>query len=114
MESAYYYDAVLWAVEKNITNGTSETTFSPDDTVTRAQTVTFLYRYEQSTGGGFTGAWAFQLDYSDVGDVPEWAYEAFCWMTKDNVIQGTDGKLLPGDDCLRSQIVTMLCRYFEA
>ena len=110
---AYYYDAVLWAVEKSITNGTSETAFSPDATVTRAQTVTFLYRYEQSTGGGFTGTWSFQLDYSDVGDVPEWAYEAFCYMTMENVIQGADGKLLPNDDCLRSQIVTMLCRYFS-
>ena len=110
---AYYYDAVLWAVEKGIIKGTSETTFSPDDTVTRAQTVTFLYRYEQSTGGGFTGAWAFPLNYSDASDVPEWAYEAFCWMTMEDVIQGTDGKFLPNDDCLRSQIVTMLCRYFS-
>ena len=40
----YYYDAVLWAVEKNITKGTSDTTFSPDDTCTRGQIVTFLYR----------------------------------------------------------------------
>lgn len=41
----YYYNAVLWAVEKEITNGTSQTTFSPDDDCTRAQIVTFLYRY---------------------------------------------------------------------
>ena len=42
---AYYYDAVLWAVEKGITNGTSDTTFSPADGCTRGQIVTFLYRY---------------------------------------------------------------------
>ena len=41
----YYYDAVLWAVEAGITNGTSDTTFSPGDTCSRAQIVTFLYRY---------------------------------------------------------------------
>ena len=41
----YYYDAVLWAVENNITNGTSDTVFSPDGVCTRAQVVTFLYRY---------------------------------------------------------------------
>ena len=40
----YYYSAVLWAVENKITNGTSATTFSPDEDCTRAQTVTFLYR----------------------------------------------------------------------
>ena len=43
---AYYYDAVRWAVEKGVTTGTSETTFSPDDDCTRAQIVTFLYRAE--------------------------------------------------------------------
>jgi hypothetical protein len=41
---AYYYDAVAWAVEKNVTQGTSATTFSPDQTCTRGQIVTFLYR----------------------------------------------------------------------
>lgn len=43
--NAYYYDAVYWAVEHGITNGTSDTTFSPDESCTRAQIVTFLYRY---------------------------------------------------------------------
>ncbi len=112
-EGAYYYDAVLWAVGKGVTKGTSDTTFSPNATVTRAQTVTFLYRYEQSEGGGFTGTWAFPLDYTDASDVPAWAYEPFCWMTMHKVVQGSDGKLLPNDKCLRSQIVTMLNRYFE-
>ncbi|MBQ3177524.1 MAG: S-layer homology domain-containing protein, partial [Clostridia bacterium] len=41
---AYYVDAVLWAVEEKVTNGTSATTFSPDADCTRAQIVTFLYR----------------------------------------------------------------------
>ena len=42
--SAYYYTPVLWAVENGVTNGTSATTFSPNDTCTRGQIVTFLYR----------------------------------------------------------------------
>ena len=45
---AYYRAAVAWAVEKGITNGTSGTTFSPDDTCTRGQIVTFLYRLAQT------------------------------------------------------------------
>ena len=49
---SYYYDAVLWAVENGITKGTSSTTFSPDDTCTRAQIVTFLWRSEQSPAAG--------------------------------------------------------------
>lgn len=55
--SAYYYDAVYWAVENGVTNGTTATTFSPDATVTRAQTVTFLWRSAGSpavSGSSFT------------------------------------------------------------
>ena len=44
-EKMYYYGPVLWAVERKVTMGTSETEFSPDDKVTRAQVVTFLHRY---------------------------------------------------------------------
>ena len=43
-EGSYYYNAVLWAVDKGITKGVSETTFEPDTTCTRAHIVTFLYR----------------------------------------------------------------------
>ena len=111
-EGAYYLDAVLWAVEKGITQGTGKTAFSPDAKVTRAQTVTFLYRYEQSQGGGFTGAWAFPLDYADAADVAQWAYEPFCWMTTHGVVAGSGGKLLPNANCSRAEIVTMLARYF--
>ena len=46
-EGAFYYDAVLWAVEKNVTNGTSPTTFAPNNTCTRGQIVTFLYRAQK-------------------------------------------------------------------
>jgi len=112
-EDAYYYKAVLWAVENGITTGVSETAFDPDGTVTRAQTAAFLYRYLQSRGGGFTGLWAFPLDYADADQVPEYAYEAFCYLTMEGVMQGSDGMLTPLDDCLRGQIVTMLWRCFE-
>ena len=48
IEQDYYYDAVLWAVENGITAGTSKTTFSPNETCTRGQIVTFLFRSENS------------------------------------------------------------------
>ncbi|MCR4772275.1 MAG: S-layer homology domain-containing protein, partial [Oscillospiraceae bacterium] len=110
----YYYDAVLWAVEKGITKGTDDTHFDPDKPVTRAQAITFLYRYEQSEGRGFTGLWAFRLDYSDAEQVPDWAYEAFCWMVKENICKGSDGKLEPDALCPRCQVVALLARIFNA
>ena len=110
---AYYYEAVLWAVEKGVTKGTDATHFSPEKSVTRAEGITFLYRYEQTLGKGFTGLWAFQLDdYADAADVPDWAYEAFCWMVKEDICKGADGKLEPAALCPRCQVVALLARVF--
>ncbi len=109
---AYYRKAVLWAYENGITDGTSETTFSPDDVVTRAQTVTFLYRYMKLKGEGFEGLWSFELEFSDVDEIPEYALEAFSYGVMKGVIEGDGGRLLPNGRCTRAQIVTMLSRYF--
>ena len=102
--SAYYYDAVLWAVEQGITNGTSATTFGPDVTVTRGQTVTFLWRYDGSpavSGSGFD-------------DVVSDAYyaDAVAWAAGEGVTSGTSATTFsPSNDCTRGQIVTFLYRY---
>ncbi|MBQ1524834.1 MAG: S-layer homology domain-containing protein [Firmicutes bacterium] len=109
---AYYRKAVLWAYENGITDGTSETTFSSDDVVTRAQTVTFLYRYMKLKGEGFEGLWSFELEFSDVDEIPEYALEAFSYGVMKGVIEGDGGRLLPNGRCTRAQIVTMLSRYF--
>ncbi|MEI3579309.1 MAG: S-layer homology domain-containing protein [Acutalibacteraceae bacterium] len=100
---AYYYDAVLWAVKEGITSGTSATTFSPDATVTRAQTVTFLYRAAGApavTGGSFA-------------DVAADAYYAgaVAWAVKEGVTSGTGGNnFSPDAPCTRGQIVTFMYR----
>ena len=107
---AYYYKAVLWAVENGVTLGTSETTFEPDLEVQRAMTATFLYRALKLQGKGFEGVWAFELDFADKDSVPEWSYESFCWMVMNGIVQGADGKLLPLEPCTRGQIAAMLYR----
>jgi len=107
---AYYYKAVLWAVENGITNGTSADAFSPNATVTRAQTAAFLYRHEQSKGGGFTGAWMFRVPFTDV---PEWAFESIAWCYMHNITNGTsESTFSPDNGCTRGQIVTFLYRTF--
>ena len=100
---AYYYDAVLWAVEQGITSGTSATTFAPDATVTRGQTVTFLYRAAGSPA--VTG--------SSFADVAADAYyaDAVAWAVSENVTAGTgNGLFAPDTACTRAQIVTFLYR----
>ena len=102
--SAYYYDAVLWAVENGITNGTSVTTFSPDDAVTRAQTVTFLWRTENTPDADVNNPFA---------DVPAGTYytDAVLWAVEHEVTNGTSVTTFsPDEDCVRAQIVTFLYR----
>lgn len=102
--SAYYYDAVLWAVEQGITNGTSATTFGPDTTVTRGQTVTFLWRYDGSTAASGSG-------FADVASDAYYA-DAVAWAASEGITSGTSATTFsPNNDCTRGQIVTFLYRY---
>lgn len=102
--SSYYSDAVLWAVENGITNGTSDTTFSPDAVCTRAQIVAFLWRAKGSPAAGSGTRFA---------DVAETAYyaDAVLWAVKEGVTLGTSANAFsPDKTCTRAQIVTFLWR----
>ena len=79
---AYYYDAVLWAVEKGVTSGTSATTFSPDATVTRGQTVTFLYRNAGSPEVSGT------MPFTDV-EADAYYAKAVQWAVQQKITDGT-------------------------
>ena len=103
--SAYYYQAVLGAVEQGITNGTSDTAFSPNDPCTRAQVVSFLYR---SAGSPRVSA---ANPFRDVTS-GKYYYEAVLWAVKNDVTSGTTATTFsPNDTCTRAQIVTFLYRY---
>ena len=101
---SYYHDAVLWAVEQGITVGTSATTFSPDDTCTRAHIVTFLWRAQQSPAAGSANPFL---------DVASDAYytDAVLWAVKEGITKGTSNTTFsPDADCTRAEIVTFLWR----
>jgi hypothetical protein len=98
---SYYYSAVLWAVEQGITSGTSDTTFSPDATVTRAQTVTFLYN----------AAGKPEVSGTSFDDVDSGSYyaNAVAWAVEQGITSGTGTNTFsPDNDCTRAQIVTFL------
>ena len=101
---SYYYDAVLWAVENGITKGTSNTTFSPNDTCTRAQIVSFLWRSEKTPAASSRNPFT---------DVKPGAYylDAVLWAVESGITKGTTAmKFSPDADCTRAQIVTFLWR----
>ncbi len=105
--SEYYYKAVLWAVEKGITNGTSATTFSPNATCTRGQVVTFLWRAKGKP------AVSGSNPFKDV-KAGEYYTEAVVWAVKNGITNGTSATTFgPNDNCTRSQIVTFLYRAYK-
>lgn len=100
----YYYEAVLWAVENGITGGTTATTFSPNATCTRAQVVTFLWRYSKEDA-------SILPVFTDVAE-GDYYYGAVAWAVENGVTTGvTDTSFVPGNPCTRGQIVTFLYRY---
>lgn len=100
----YFYDAVLWAVEKGITNGTSAETFSPENPCTRAQIVTFLWRAAGSPVVNYA------MDLSDVAGDAYYA-EAVRWALSEGITTGTsDQTFSPDATCTREQAVTFLYR----
>ena len=104
---SYCADAVAWAMEQKITNGTGADTFSPNATVTRAQGVTFLYRAmgEPAAAGGGT-----------FSDVPGQAYyhDAVAWAVAEGITNGTSHSTFsPNAPCTRGQIVTFLYRTYH-
>ena len=101
---SYYYDAVLWVVENGITKGTSDTTFNPNDTCTRAQIVSFLWRSEKTPVASSRNLFT---------DVKPGAYylDAVLWAVESGITKGTTAmKFSPDADCTRAQIVTFLWR----
>ena len=103
-KDSVYYNAILWAVEKGITKGTTETTFDPNAVCTRGQIVTFLFRAsgdeKVATGTNFA-------------DVASGSYcaDAVAWAVANKVANGfADGTFRPEATCTRGQAVTFIYR----
>ena len=102
-----YYKAILWASQKGITSGTSTTAFSPNQVCTRAQIVTFLYRYAGQPSGYYSNP------FKDVGATSEASYyNAIRWAVGKGITSGTSTTTFsPYASCNRAEAVTFLYRY---
>ena len=105
-KDSVYYNAIMWAVEKKITTGVTDTTFEPNSPCTRAQIVTFLYREAGSPELAKDAANPF----SDVSDSSVY-YNAILWAVEKKITTGvTETTFVPNDTCTRAQAVTFLFR----
>lgn len=105
-EGAYYYDAVLWAVREGVTEGTSATTFSPDDTCTRGEMAAFLWK-----AAGSPEAANRENPFADVSETAYY-YKAVLWAVENGITEGTSADMFSPDDiCTRGQMSVFLYRY---
>ena len=105
-EKAFYYKAVLWAVENGITKGTTATTFEPGKECTRGQVVTFLHRF-----AGQPEAADQNHPFTDAKE-NAYYYDAMLWAVENNITNGFSATTFnPSGTCTRGQIVTFLFRY---
>lgn len=102
--SDYYYKPVLWAAENGITAGYTPTTFAPEDTITRGQCATFLWRAEGCPG------YMVRNPFSDI-EVGTYYYDAVLWAVENGITAGyKDDKFAPNIGCTRGQVVCFLQR----
>ena len=102
-ESSPYYQGILWAVEKGVTNGKSATTFAPADPCTRAQIITFLWR-----AAGKPEPKATEPCYKDVTDTAAYYYQAVQWASEMGMVEGET--FAPDDPCTRASAVYFMWR----
>ncbi len=110
--NGYYEDAVTWAADNSIVNGTSTTTFSPNANVTREQMAAILYRYAQykkyntAASSGLNG-------FTDHASVSGYAAASLEWAVAEKLVNGSAGKLMPTGNATRAQVAAILHRFVE-
>ncbi len=105
----YFYAAVLWAAENSVTSGTSETTFTPNRTITRREAITMLYRYECAVNE--TPTVETENPFGDV-TTSDYAYTAILWAVEQGITSGTsETTFSPANTCTRAMMVTFLYNY---
>ena len=113
-EGAWYGEAVRWAASTGVVTGYSESSFGPNDAITREQLAAILYRYVKTQGQGFTGMWYFPLRYDDAVSISSWADEAMHWCVMKGLLNGTsETTLSPQLTATRAQLAAILQRFCE-
>ncbi len=106
---SWYYKAILWAAENEVTAGVDPSHFAPEEDVTRAQFVTFLWR-----AAGKEAPKNGANPFDDITNPDSWYYNAVLWAVEKGITKGKEDTLFaPGDNCSRGEVVTFLYRYMN-
>jgi hypothetical protein len=113
-QDEWYSEAIRWAASEGLVLGYDDGSFGVDNPITLEQMSVILYRYEQYKGGGFKGLWMFRLNYDDIADISDWAYESVCYMVMKNIYcTPSETTLQPQRAATRAEAAAFLNRYAE-
>lgn len=110
---SYYAGYVAWAAQNGIVTGTSETTFAPDEMVTREQMAAFLYRYAKYLGMDVASDGSALNTFADASEVSAWAGEAVAWATARKIINGTGTGIEPKATATRAQVAQIVWNFSQ-
>jgi len=113
-DGEYYTDAVSWAEEHKIVEGYGNGMFGPKDTITREQMAAIMYRYSNYKGYDTTQGGMAVREFSDYGNISDWALQSVTWAVNAGLISGEgNGLLAPRDYATRAQVASILMHYCE-
>ena len=111
---SYYAEAIDWARDNDIVKGYSDTEFAPDASITREQLAAIILRYCTYKGSGPVGAWAIRMDYSDLGDISDFAVEGVMYCTMKGYMSGRDdGAFAPKALTTRAEAAAIIHRVMQ-
>ena len=114
LTGSYYEKAVIWAAENGIATGVSAQRFDPDADITREQLAAILYRYAAYCGLQTPEYPAALRGFSDQASVSGYAVKAMQWAVGEGLMQGSEGRLMPGSSASRAQVAAILHRFCES
>ncbi|MBQ7075670.1 MAG: S-layer homology domain-containing protein [Clostridia bacterium] len=110
-QNEWYADSVKWAVKNNIINGVTETSFAPDDKVTREQIAAMIFRYINYKGKAPKNAWTATLPYKDTDSISSWAKASIMYCMSENLMTGDENRFFnPQSFATRAEVATVVNR----
>lgn len=114
VDSAKWYgDAVAWAAANGIVSGYNDTTFGPNDFITREQLAAILYRYAVHSGMTTVTLEENLSGFADADQISSYAVQAMNWAVSKGLLKGSDGLLMPKAQASRAQVAAILHRFLE-
>lgn len=111
--NTYYANAVAWAAANGVVTGVSETSFAPNDAITREQLAAILYRYAELKGYNVSASGSLS-GYTDASQISSYATTAMQWANSTGLITGkTSTTLSPKGNATRAEVATILMRFCE-